>query len=169
MQTEAPRHVERTSTRGSSVSQRSLRTAARHSSKPACVRVGTHPGASDVLSALALPSGKRLVAAPGNASGRLFTIVTNLTRDTYFWSVQAIDNSYAGGPFAQEKSVAVTLPGNLTPTVTADPVLYVGGEDRAALSVAAGGGDRVIASDLKLTNTRIALRLGEVTNTNDRK
>src|SRR5439155_59892 len=64
------------------------------------VRVGTRPGSSDILSAAALANGKLLFVGAGNAGSRTNLILTNLTREFYYWSVQAIDNSFAGGPFA---------------------------------------------------------------------
>jgi len=47
----------------------------------------------------------------GNAGIALKYIIKNLPAGTYFWSVQAIDQTYAGGSFADEKSF--TINGNL--------------------------------------------------------
>ncbi|NBC17864.1 MAG: T9SS type A sorting domain-containing protein [Bacteroidetes bacterium] len=67
------------------------------------VRVGTSPGASDVLSAMAQPDGDRLVAQPGNAGHNQRLVLRNLDpTKSYYWSVQAIDASLAGSPFASE-------------------------------------------------------------------
>lgn len=76
------------------------------------VRVGTTPGGIDVISPMADPvTGFRRVPQLGNAQERLFSYVTNLTvGTTYYWSVQAIDTAWAGGPFATETSFTITTP-----------------------------------------------------------
>lgn len=67
------------------------------------LRVGTTPGGTDVVSPMALPAtGHRLLAARGNAGHNLQWTLKNLPPGTYFWSVQTIDNSYKGSPFAPE-------------------------------------------------------------------
>lgn len=69
------------------------------------VRVGTTPGATNVVSPLALASGTRLVPATGNAGERTSYSLTGLTHgQTYYWSVQAVDNSFLGSAFATEGS-----------------------------------------------------------------
>ncbi|MEW6155805.1 MAG: FG-GAP-like repeat-containing protein [Verrucomicrobiota bacterium] len=82
------------------------------------VRVGTTPGGSEILSASALANGKLLFVSGGNAGGRSFLMLTNLTREIYFWSVQAIDHNFAGGPFAVEQRVLVPQPNNLPPVIS---------------------------------------------------
>ena len=72
------------------------------------LRVGTTPGGVEVLSPLALPAtGHRLVAAQGNVSQNLEWTLKNLPSGTYFWSVQAIDNSYKGSAFAPEGTFTI--------------------------------------------------------------
>lgn len=67
------------------------------------LRVGITPGGSEIVSGMAVPAtGWRKVARPGNAGQRLFYQLFNLANGTYYWSVQAIDNSFAGGAFAAE-------------------------------------------------------------------
>ena len=67
------------------------------------VRVGTSPGASDVLSAMAREDGTRLVPAPGNAGPLHRLVLRNLDASkSYFWAVQAVDASLAGSPFVSE-------------------------------------------------------------------
>lgn len=68
------------------------------------LRVGTAPGLSDVVDPLASPTGQRLVAKPGNARQVTSWELKGLAGGTYYWSVQAIDASFAGGPFAAEGS-----------------------------------------------------------------
>jgi len=72
------------------------------------VRIGTEPGGSDVLSPLALADGRRLVAQPGNAGGALRRFVSGLEKGrTYYWSVQAVDQSFLGSAFAPESTLVV--------------------------------------------------------------
>jgi hypothetical protein len=69
------------------------------------IRVGTSPGASDVVAPMsASNTGFRQLPALGNAGLALSRVVTNLSVGTYYWSVQAVDNGYAGSPFALEQS-----------------------------------------------------------------
>ncbi|MCX6301505.1 MAG: FG-GAP-like repeat-containing protein [Bacteroidia bacterium] len=67
------------------------------------IRVGRKSGSSEVVSPQAASGGFRRVAAMGN--NQLDTIFTfkNLRWDTtYYASVQAVDNSFKGGPFSDE-------------------------------------------------------------------
>lgn len=75
------------------------------------VRVGTTPGGCDVLSPHSdSATGFRRVAAMGNAQMRRFTILTNLASGCYYWSVQAVDTAFSGGPFAVEGRFSIGLP-----------------------------------------------------------
>ena len=93
------------------------------------VRLGTTPGGSQVLSALASPlTGHRHVVGPGNAGTCLWLPLNYLPRGPLYWSVQAIDGAYAGGPFAPEQVYQPSPPtistlSNLTiaPNLTAGP------------------------------------------------
>jgi hypothetical protein len=114
------------------------------------VRVGTSPGASDLVSASALPSGERLLLAPGNSGPRLFMILTNLTSSTYYWSVQAIDNSFAGGLFAQEQIVHLSPPDNRAPVITPDVPLFTGPEDTLGHVTFTLSDDHTLPENLKL-------------------
>lgn len=71
------------------------------------VRVGTQPGASDVLSPMAASSGRRLIAARGNADAARSIRLENLPRGTYYWSVQSIDHSYRGSKFSPEQTFSI--------------------------------------------------------------
>jgi len=69
------------------------------------LRVGTQPGGNDVISSLALESGKRLVTRPGNVGSATSVTIKDLSPNTtYYWSVQTIDNLYNGSAFADEQS-----------------------------------------------------------------
>ena len=72
------------------------------------VRVGTAPGLGDVASPMSLADGCRLVPRRGNAEWNTNFVVSTLQPGrTYYWSVQAVDNSFAGGAFAPEASFAM--------------------------------------------------------------
>ncbi len=75
------------------------------------VRAGTTPGGIDLLSAhVDATNGFRRVPALGNATLRHSLPLTGLTNgQTVYWSVQAVDTAFAGGPFVTETSV-VSLP-----------------------------------------------------------
>jgi hypothetical protein len=71
------------------------------------VRVGTTPGGSDIVAAPALSNGKLLVPQMGNLRNRSFAIQQPPPGQTYYWSVQAVDTTFAGSPFAVEQQVTV--------------------------------------------------------------
>ncbi len=72
------------------------------------IRVGSSSGGVDIVSPEADPvTGRRLVVDIGNAQERLFSLLTNLTGGTYYWSVQAIDTAFAGGAFATEATFVI--------------------------------------------------------------
>ncbi len=72
------------------------------------VRIGTTPGGHEVLPAMAnSATGWRKVARPGNAWQRNFYHLPDLPNGVYYWSVQAIDNAFAGSAFATERSFTV--------------------------------------------------------------
>jgi hypothetical protein len=73
------------------------------------LRIGTTPGASDVLAPMALIDGLRLLPVLGNAQAGT-NAVMNLPFGRYYWSVQAVDTSFAGSPFAVEQQFTVAAP-----------------------------------------------------------
>jgi len=70
------------------------------------VRAGTSPGGTNLLAAhVNATNGFRRVPAMGNAMLRHTLPLTGLTNgQTVYWSVQAVDSAFAGGPFAVESS-----------------------------------------------------------------
>lgn len=81
------------------------------------LRVGTSPGSGNVVPSMSLADGYRQIFAFGNAGTRTNAYLTNLVGETFYWSVQAVDNSYIGGPFAPERTFIINLPGNLPPMI----------------------------------------------------
>jgi formylglycine-generating enzyme required for sulfatase activity len=72
------------------------------------VRIGTTPGGSDIVSAPALTNGGLLAPRTGTARNDS-TAIHNLTPgQTYYWSVQAVDTSFAGSPFATEQEFSTS-------------------------------------------------------------
>ena len=78
------------------------------------VLIGTSPGSCDILSPLAdLHTGKRRIVSMGNAGHRNFKTIKGLSDSKYYWSVQAIDNCFAGSNFASEQSFTIQSPGTI--------------------------------------------------------
>ena len=72
------------------------------------IRVGSQPGASDVVHGFSDPiSGRRQRSEPGNAWNNRRWTLRDLAPGKYYWSVQAIDAAYAGSRFAPEQSFTV--------------------------------------------------------------
>jgi len=71
------------------------------------LRVGTTSGGCDIVAPLALTNGLRLVSRPGN-HWEAHTTTLRLPPGTYYWSVQAIDGGFLGGPFAPEQTFTAT-------------------------------------------------------------
>jgi hypothetical protein len=68
------------------------------------IRIGTTPGGSDIVSAPALVDGRVVLPQMGRARNGSATVQQLAAGKTYFWSVQAVDSSFAGSPFATEQS-----------------------------------------------------------------
>ncbi len=85
------------------------------------LRVGAAPGGLDVVAPLAdLATGRRLVAAPGNVFQNTRWRLTGLRPGAYFWSVQAVDASFVGSPFAAEGSFSIAGTGETSTAVEGD-------------------------------------------------
>lgn len=77
------------------------------------LRVGTSPGACDVLTSDADANGIRRVERPGNAGLCTSLTLTNLPFGRYYWAVQTVDSGLEGSPFTPEHTFAyeaATLP-----------------------------------------------------------
>jgi hypothetical protein len=76
------------------------------------LRVGTTPGGDDIISPMSAPDGFRRVVNNGNAGSLVnYTLEGLRAGGAYYWSVQAVDNSFAGSAFSSEQSfVATVLP-----------------------------------------------------------
>ena len=77
--------------------------------------IGTSPGTCDILSPMSdVNTGKRRIVSIGNAGHSNSRTIKNLPHGQYYWSVQALDNNFAGSKFAQEQIIILPLPVELT-------------------------------------------------------
>ena len=74
------------------------------------LRLGTSPGAADILRPPALASGLRLLPAPGPLTGTSARPLRALPAGLYYGAVQAVDTGLAGGPFSPEQEFMVVYP-----------------------------------------------------------
>ena len=90
------------------------------------LRVGTTPDGCDVVSPHADPTnGLRRVSAMGNLQHGLTAELefADLPAGNYYWSVQAVDNAFAGSPFAPEQTFAVVCAPQVTTLVATNLVV----------------------------------------------
>jgi len=79
------------------------------------LRIGTAPGSVDIFSPMSdLNTGFRKISILGNTNHDTSWTIKNLSEGTYYWSVQAIDNSFAGSNFATEQIFTLVVPVELT-------------------------------------------------------
>ncbi len=72
------------------------------------LRIGTSPGTSDILSPNGnVTTGARYLPAVGNMAANTFAIIRSLQPGTYYYSLQAIDQSFAASPFTEEQSFVI--------------------------------------------------------------
>lgn len=73
--------------------------------------VGTSPTTMNIVSAEAnISNGWRKVCRQGNMESKTSYLLKNLSPGTYYWSVQALDNCFAGSNFAEVQSFTITDP-----------------------------------------------------------
>ncbi|MFC2090871.1 PKD domain-containing protein, partial [Bacteroidota bacterium] len=74
------------------------------------LRVGTSPGAFDIISPMSnLTTGHNYRVGMGNVQLNNQWSIKNLAAGTYYWSVQAIDQSFTGGTWAAEQSFTISV------------------------------------------------------------
>ncbi|MBA4311632.1 MAG: hypothetical protein C0417_03275 [Chlorobiaceae bacterium] len=74
------------------------------------IRIGTTPDGNNIVASSSnLATGQRRVPKTGN-NGHLKTKKYKLLNGTYYWNVQAIDNSFGGSSFSETKSFTVGIP-----------------------------------------------------------
>ena len=75
------------------------------------MRMGTAPGKGDIVSPMSDPEGNLLLPVIGNVNHNKSWIIKNLSPGIYYWSVQAVDNNFAGSGFAEEQSFEIVVSG----------------------------------------------------------
>ncbi len=87
------------------------------------IRVGSAPGAVDIVNPLSIVStGRRLVSRVGNVGQNTSWTVSNLASGTYFWAVQALDNAQNGSPFSEEGSFTIVEGGGIATGAESDGI-----------------------------------------------
>jgi hypothetical protein len=80
------------------------------------LRIGTAPGKEDIMASNAfLNTGQRKIYGYGNTNLKNSWIATELPAGTYYWSVQALDDNFAGSQFAEEGTFTKTTPILISP------------------------------------------------------
>jgi predicted nucleotidyltransferase len=69
------------------------------------LRIGSEPGACDIVTPMALSTGFRIIAQRGPIQG--LTAVYTIPSGIYYWTVQAVDTAFAGSPFAIEQTFTI--------------------------------------------------------------
>jgi hypothetical protein len=141
------------------------------------LRVGTTPGGSQIASPMALSSGLGLLPQMGNVQEGTDAILENLPNGTYYWSVQAIDSSFAGSPFATEETFIRATPCTFsfssadysatedeeTATITINRTGSVSGSD--SVHFATANGTATAGSDYTTVNMTVTFAAGETSKT----
>jgi PKD repeat protein len=84
------------------------------------LRIGTHPDSVNVMSPMSdLTTGFRYVIKSGNTYLNNQWIIKDMSPDTYYWSVQAVDQANTGGPWAPLQTFTLT---NINAEFTFDTV-----------------------------------------------
>ncbi len=72
------------------------------------IRVGSSPGAADIVSPMAsLTTGTRHISGRGNVGTNLAWTLRNLDPGIYYWAVQALDHTYSGSVFSDEDTFTI--------------------------------------------------------------
>ena len=107
---------------------------------------------SDIVSPMSRPGGGRMLPEPGNVSLNTAWALAGLAPGAYTWSVQAVDNAFNGGPFAD--GGAFTVGAVASEPGVAGAALAVGvapnpsaGAARVSVAPAAPGAVRVAVFD----------------------
>ncbi len=74
------------------------------------LRIGNTSGGSQIMSPEALSTGTRKVAKMGNVQQNTNWTIKNLAPGTYYWSIQSIDNNFAGSTWSPERTFSIVPP-----------------------------------------------------------
>ena len=99
------------------------------------LRMSTVSENTDIVSPMADSTGWRKIPAMGytnhNTGGTTGWTIQNLGEGNYFWTVQAIDHGFMGSPFASEKIMSLSFPGD---SVVVNPVDETTGEATVSMT-----------------------------------
>ncbi|MDX1429602.1 MAG: FG-GAP-like repeat-containing protein, partial [Rhodothermales bacterium] len=84
------------------------------------MRVGSVSGGNDVMSVPTLADGRPVRSSRGNVLHNTTWSIGDLPNGTYFWSVQAVDNSLAASSFSEESSFEITASAGGKPVANED-------------------------------------------------
>ncbi len=117
------------------------------------IRVGTTAGACDIFSGMASSAGLRRLPATGNAQKKLTWTIKGVTAADVYWSVQAVDTSFAGSAWAAEShlQLADTAPPVIN-TVAVAPILVAGSD---AVYVSVNASDNVGVASVTANGTAL--------------
>jgi hypothetical protein len=117
------------------------------------IYIGTSPGEGNILSSMSdATNGYRKITRAGNTGNLNSVVIRNISSGTYYWSVQAVDNSLLCSEFPAEKSFVSTAE-ILTPIAINES--YIFGKSFNAnweFSVGARGYFIDVATDSLFTN-----------------
>ena len=90
------------------------------------IRLGTTDGGIEIISPAALASGIRKNTQRGNVGQNSTIVISGLAAGDYFWSVQSVDQGYAGSVFTDQQMVTLASSGGgNAPTVSPIPPVNV--------------------------------------------
>ncbi|MGE5316784.1 MAG: T9SS type A sorting domain-containing protein, partial [Chloroflexota bacterium] len=92
------------------------------------MRIGTTPGGIEILSPLSDPlTGTRYQPSSGNMGSNIFCVFKNLQPGTYYFSLQAVDQSFAASVFSEEQNFTI-LPTSLSGNPNIGPNITIRAE-----------------------------------------
>jgi len=112
-------------------------------------RLGTTEGGCEIISCMShTESGARKIIGIGNANQDTAWVIKSLDPGTYFYSIQSIDQCFAGSEFTPVQSFTITAtsvddltePGSIT--ISPNPATHF-------INISSGGSAKVIIGDLK--------------------
>ena len=90
------------------------------------IRIGTTPNGEEVKGSHSDPAtGFRELVLPGNVQNVMSWTIHDLADGEYYWSVQSIDNAFAGSPFASEQFFTTVALEESAPTVTTNSAIEI--------------------------------------------
>ncbi|MBS4026993.1 MAG: VCBS repeat-containing protein [Ignavibacteriales bacterium] len=125
------------------------------------LRIGTSPNGINTQSPMAnVSDGYRRVVQLGNTNHDTSWTVKNLANGTYYWSVQAIDNAFAGSSFSQEETFTIVPVASVFSVSSPNVIygnVYVGQTKKDSVTVTNTGNATLSISSVTSNNTKFAV------------